>query len=361
MSTVTGTKPSRFVPRSILATLCVALLAPGCSSRELSESELLGQEKVVHGSEAVTPEKTPRTKGSAEDAEDALDRARAELGRGDPRAALDIIRLALAQSPPSEQAGKLREMRVVAKRAFLKEAVAIAEAVAEPTRITEGETIRVRVLLRNLSPVPIQISRRSGFSATTARVAITRTATDVFGNRRSDSWEELVPFESGRALPGGAVETTLSLDTEPFRKSFPRGFVEYTIDGFVLPSGVTAGEVEIHDRIRIAETRVPSFPEGWREVAADPSEAVSRGLRVGNPVRILVAARCAGPDVRHRIALRLARRSVSTPPLVGAMSTGVAAALRVLGGDDEAHTWPLERWQARAARAEGTTLLREED
>jgi len=326
-------------------------LAAGCSSvRTLSQDDLLAQGQVVHEGRpgAARAERLPGS--TAADAEAAADRAESLLDAGEEAEALVVIREALAARPPEGPAARLRALRIRARREFLQDAVARASIEVSPARMTEGTPLRVRVVLRNLSPVPLVVRRApGGTSPTTARISIRRRAVDVYGNVRTDSWEESLPVPPGEAPPGGTLAAETVFLTERFRPLFPRGFVEYSFGGTLLPSALAAGEVAVHERIPLDEASAFAFPAKWEEVAADPGRAIDRGLEARNPVRLLVAAACTDPAGRAAAGARLAALLGGEPPLSPAMDAGVRAALRVLGGDDAADDWPASEWDRRLA------------
>ncbi len=329
-----GAAPPFPPPRSRALPVAAVLtaLAAGCAgATALSETDLLTQGPVVTGIPPGAAEAAPWRRSTAAEASDAVGRAEALLGAGDAAGALEVIRAALGASPPPEQGLRLRELRVRARRLLVKTALVTATLVAEPPRITEGATLSLRVGLRNLSPVPLVVHPPAGgVSPTLLRLVVTRTSHDVYGNRLAESWEESHAVPEGTVAPGATREWTVPFDTGRFRGRFPRGFVEYGFGGTILPALLTVGEVQVHERIAVEDGLAWSFPERWEEVAADPAGAVERGLRVANPVRVLVAARCAEGPGAAALRDRLARRLASPPTLADVMRTAVEAALRVL-------------------------------
>jgi hypothetical protein len=330
--------------------LLLALAAAGCASgRPLTEEELLSQGPVVNEARPGAAREALEGALTPEEADAAADRAEAALAAGDPGLALETARAALARVPPREEADRLRAIRTRAKKAVLRSAIARAEAEA-PARAAEGSSLPVRVLLRNLSPVPLEApAPAAGASPTTVLLRVTREARDIFGNARSESWEEMHPVPAGLAAPGSSLEVAISVDTARFAASRPAGFVVYTFGGAVLPSGLRVGETFIHDRLPLEEASTVAFPQrGWEEVAGDPAAHLERGLRDGNPVRVLVAAACLGPAERGAAGARLAK-ALRGDGLRPAVESSVRAALRWLGEDGEADAWSEEAWEARAA------------
>jgi hypothetical protein len=290
-------------------------------------------------------------RGSQEEADAAADRAETLMAEGDFAGALETVRAALLRTPGGDAGGRLRDLRVQARRLFLKTAIVDAVVEVRPARITEGTTLQLRIRLRNLAPVPMVLESKDGVSSSVVRLEVVRTAWDVFGNSRDDTWEETHPLPEGEAPSGGELTLSIPFATERFRGAFPRGFVEYSFGGSVLPSGMRVGDIEIFERIPLTLATADSFPARWEEVASDPEAALERGLDVGNPVRLMVAARCAEGESRTRVAVRLAERLASPPTLSAEMDAGVRAALRMMGGDPEADAWTPERW--RRFRGEG--------
>ncbi len=337
------------------ALLLLAPAAGGCSSGrwgELSNAELLGQGQFVQEVRPGAAREFQASTGRASASEAAAfaDRAEDQVASGDPAGALATVRDALLRRPPEAEGERLRAIRAAAKKALLRECVVRAEVLPAFPRITEGDVLPLRLVLHNLSPVPLSVrAPRGGVSATLFRLSVTRTARDVYGNTRSDTWEERVPMGAAEVAPGGEMATRFAFATERFRTQFPRGFVEYSFGGAVLPSGMAAGEAEIHDRFPLQGARVLSFPLRWEEVAADPARGVDEGIRRGNPVRVLVAAACTAPDRRASEGRRLAALLGKEPPLPAALESGLRAALRVLGGDAAADEWSPDDWDRLAA------------
>ncbi|MCK6481647.1 MAG: hypothetical protein L6R43_16340, partial [Planctomycetes bacterium] len=338
-----------------LLFLSAAALPGGCSSLppSLDDSALLSQGRVVH----EAPPGAPRAPSSAlppataPEAAAAADRAEALLAAGDAAGALEEVRPALLRQPPGPEGERLRDIRLRAKRAFLRSSVARASVLA-PDRETEGWPLRVKVLLHNLSPAPLLVEAPPpGASPATVRLRVVRTARDVAGNVRTEEWEQLLPLAPGSAPPGGSLGAEAVVETERFRDLVPHGFVTYDFGGEVLLSAMRAGRVDLADRIPLEGGRTTTFPQrGWREVAGDPEGHLERGLRERNPVRVLVAAGLLPEGARAAAAAGLARRLRDDGGL-GAAAGGVRAALRFLGDDPEADAWTVERWEERAAAA----------
>jgi hypothetical protein len=330
----------------------------GCrTAAAAGEGEPLAQGRVIVGEAGPGVERVPsRPAATAAEAEAAADEAERLLAAGDPAGALEAARSALENHPPREAADRLREIRTRAKRAFLRTAVARAEASA-PGMVAEGSAVEVRVRLRNLAPVPLEVPEASGgLSPTTLRLRVTRTARDIFGNARSESWEESHALPPGEAAPGGAVEVAVTVDTSIFRASVPHGYLRYEFGGSILPSGVRVGDLAVHERIPVDPASTLAFPQnGWEDVAADPAAHLERGLEARNPVRVLLAAACLPPEGRGPAAVRLARLLREGAP--AETEGAVRAALRALGEDPGADRWSVEAWEARAAR--GTTTEEE--
>jgi len=345
----------------LAALLLSAAAAAGCSgsSRPLTEEELLGQGQVVNELKPGAAGEALRSAMTAEEGDAAAEQAERLLAAGDPGGALETVRAALARIPPREQAERLRGIRGRAKKAVLRSAIARAEALAPP-RATEGEPLEVRVALRNLAPVPlVSPAPAPGVSPTTVLLRVTREARDIFGNVRSESWEEMHPVPAGMASPGSAIEVPVTLDTARFASSRPAGFVVYTFGGWVIPSGLRVGDSVVHERIPLEEAATTAFPQrGWEEVAADPSGHLERGMRDGNPVRVLVAAACLAPEERGEAGARLCR-ALRAEGLRPSIETSIRAALRWLGEDAEADGWTEAAWQARAAAERPATAFPE--
>ena len=334
------------------AALAAALLSiPACASApEMSEADLVSQGAFVRELKPGAAGDLRRDPATAPEADAAADLAEARLSEGDPGGALETARQALLRLPPRGQADRLREIRARAKKALVRTAIARGEAAA-PAMALEGGPVEVRVALRNLSPVPLAVrDPRPGISPTLVLLRVTRTAWDIFGNVRAETWEETHPLPAGEAGPGGAVEAAVVLDTGRFRDSRPHGFVRYDFGGAILPSGVTVGELRVHDRIPVDPAATLAFPQrGWEDVAADPAAHLERGLSAGNPVRVLVAAACLPPGERAGAGARLSRRLRDGPGLAPATADSVRAALRFLGEDPGADRWTVAAWEARAA------------
>jgi hypothetical protein len=336
------------------ALLSYSLLA-ACASDAASDlgGEALPAERIVQERTPGAAARAMAEGATASEAEGALAKAEEELAAGDPGAALETVRRALLRMPPQEQGERLRALRLKAKREFLRTAIARGETTS-PAMVAEGEPIAVRVAVRNLSPAPMVSGRSpSGTSPNMVLLRVSRTAWDVFGNVRTESWEETHPLPDGEAGPGGALAAEISVDTSRFRETRPHGFIEYEFGGVILPSALTVGETAVHERIPLEESATRAFPQkGWEEVAADPAAHLDRGIRNGNPVRVLVAAACLPPEERASTAARLARELRDGLPGGGAaLESSVRAALRLLGGDREADRWPVETWDARVTAA----------
>jgi hypothetical protein len=333
---------------AVAAALFTSVAAAGCSSTALSEQDLLNQPRIVNDARPGAPAAPVREPASPAEANAAVATAEDQLEAGDPAAALETVRRALERFPPREQGDRLREIRTLAKKAFLRSAIARGAASA-PERAAEGGVLDVRVALRNLSPVPLSVpAPAAGTSPTLVRLRATRTAWDIYGNVRAETWEETHPLPPGEAGPGGALEAVLTVDTARFRDTLPHGFVRYEFGGSILPSGVAVGDTAVHDRIPVDPAVTLTFPQrGWEDVAAEPVLHLDRGLRAGNPVRLLVAAACLAPAERPAAAARLARilRDGAGPGVENA----VRAALRYLGEDPGADLWTVAQWEARAA------------
>ena len=143
------------------------------------------------------------------------------------------------------------------------------------------------------------------------------------------------------------MEIRLSVETARFVDARPAGFVVYRVAGVLLPSGLKVGETVLTDRIPLAESATTAFPQkGWEEVAGDPEAHMERGIRDGNPVRVLVAAGCLPPGSRFPAGKRLAR-VMREGGLRPAVETSIRAALRFLGDDPEADAWGDADWDAR--------------
>jgi hypothetical protein len=325
-----------------------AALAPASAPRESDEDLVARAVPIVREAAPGAVPTAPVENATAAEGDGAADRAEDLLAAGDAAGALETARRALERLPPGPQADRLRDVRTRARKAFLRSAVARGEADAAE-RATEGGILEVRLSLLNLSPVPLELPEPGpGFSPTTVLLRITRTAFDIYGSARSESWEEAHPLPAGRAPPGGRIGTTVSLDTARFTETRPHGFVRYEFGGSILPSGVRAGDLLLHDRIPVDPSSTLAFPQrGWEDVAAEPEAHLDRGLRAGNPVRLLVAAACLPASGRPAAATRLARvlRDGAGPRVEGA----VRAALRFLGGDPGADRWGVEVWEARSS------------
>lgn len=334
------------------ALLSIPALAACSTMPTLTEQELLSQGRFVNEARPGAAARAVADRASAAEGDAAADAAEELLAAGDPAGALAEVRAALLRLPPGEQADRLRAIRVRAKREFLRSAVAAA-GVEAPERCTEGETIPVRVSLRNLSPAPLVVEDPlPGNSPMLAILRVTRSAFDVRGDVRIESWEQTAPLPPGRAPAGGAISVAIPVETARFRAIVPHGFVIYEFEGSILPSALRAGEVEIHDRFTLEGARTTAFPQrGWEEVAADPAGHLERGLRDGNPVRVLVAAACLPPGDRAAAGAALARRLREDAGLAPGVVAGGRAALRFLGGDREADLWTPDRWEAAAAAA----------
>ena len=339
-----------------LLLLSVPAAFAGCAAAGgMGESDLLAQGRVVN---ELRPGPSPAadsaaaTPGDAGEAAAAADRAEALLAAGDSAGALEEVRAALLRNPPQAGAERLREVRLLAKRAFLRTSIARA-AVGAPERETEGWPLRLRVSIHNLAPSPLVVDRPpAGASPATVRLRVVRTAYDVQGNVRSEEWEQLAPLETGTAPPGGSLSTEVVVETARFKDLLPHGFVTYDFGGEILVSATRVGQVDLSDRRPLEPARTFTFPQrGWREVAADPPAHLERGLAEGNPVRVLLAAACLPEAERAGAAAGLARRLRDGGPLGPQAEAGVRSALRFLAGDREADGWSVERWEARAAAA----------
>ncbi len=327
------------------------LSGAGCAApRDLSEEELVAQPKLVHEVKPGVPGAATKGTATAAEGDAAAELAEAQLSEGDPASALETVRKALDRYPPREPSDRLRSLRARAKKQFLRSAIARGEASA-PAMAAEGEPLEVRVALHNLSPVPLAASEPAGgISPTLVLLRVTRTAWDIYGNVRSESWEETRPVPAGEAAPGASLEVAVTVDTDRFRDARPHGFVRYEFGGTILPSGLRVGETALHDRIPVEPAATLAFPQkGWEEVAAEPEVHLDRGLEAGTPVRLLVAVACLPPGARAGGGAKLARilRDGSAP----AVENALRAALRYLGEDPGADAWTLAAWEARAAGA----------
>jgi hypothetical protein len=331
-----------------LAAALLSIPASSCSSARLSDEDLVARaSRVVHEAKPGTVAPAPVEPASAAEGDGAADQAEDQLAAGDAAGALETARRGLERQPPRAQADRLRDLRTRARKAFLGSAIARGE-VAAPARATEGEVLPVTVALRNLSPVPLDVAAERGTSPTTVLLRVTRTAFDIYGNARSESWEETHPIPDGTAAPGGRFETIVEVDTARFRETLPHGFVRYEFGGSILPSGARAGELVLRDRIPVDPAATLAFPQkGWEDVAADPGAHLERGLRAGNPVRLLVAAACLPREGRDAAGARLARVLRDGPSAT--MEGAVRAALRYLGEDPGADRWGVPVWEARAS------------
>ncbi len=344
--------PGRVAARAAALLPFAAMSAACASTATLTEEELLAQGRVVNEARTGAAALAVVERATASEGDAAGDAAEALLASGDAAGALAAVRAALLRLPPADRADRLRAIRVRAKREFLRASVAAAGAEA-PERATEGETLRVRVSLRNLSPAPLVVEEPdAGTSPTLVRLRVTRSAFDVFGDVRIETWEESAPLPPGRADSGTALSVEIPVDTARFRTQVPHGFVVYDFGGSLLPSALRAGEVEIHERFTLAEARTMTFPQkGWEEVAGDPAAHLERGLREGNPVRVLVAAACLPEGERARAGAGLSRRLREERGWAPGLALAARAALRFLGGDPEADLWDSDRWEERAAAA----------
>jgi hypothetical protein len=338
------------------AALAAALLSiPACASADPSlrdaDADLVAKaSRLVHEAKPGAAAAALRDTASAAEGDGEADRAEDQLAEGDAAGALETARRALERLPPREQAERLRDIRLRARRAYLRDAVVRGEA-SSAERAAEGGNLEVRVTLRNLAPVPLEVPpARGGMSPTLVLLRVTRTAFDVYGNARTESWEESHPLPEGRAATKGGIGTTVSVDTSRFRETVPHGFVRYEFGGSILPSGTRVGDLVLHDRIPVDPAATLAFPQrGWEDVAAEPGPHLDRGLRAGNPVRVLVAAACLPAAEREGAGLRMARalRDGAAPAMEGALR----AALRYLGEDPGADRWAVEVWEARASTA----------
>jgi len=343
-----------------LLFVSAACLPAGCASRgDMTEQELLAQGRVENDlpSGVARPAAAEDAQATPAEAEAAADRAEALLEGGDPAAALEVLRAALLRNPPQAAADRLRDLRLRAKRAFLRSSIARAD-IRAPERETEGWPLRVRVFLHDLAPAPLVVSRPpEGASPATIRLRIVRTAYDVQGNTRSEEWEQLAPVTPGTAPPGGALETEVVVETDRFQGLVPNGFVTYDFGGELLVSATRVGQVDLSDRIPVAPARTYTFPQrGWKEVAGDPAAHLERGIAEGNRVRVLLAAACLPVGERAASAGSMARRLREDGALPAGAAAGIRAALRFLAGDREADGWSADRWEtwaASAARGEG--------
>ncbi len=335
--------------RAAAVAAALFMSGAGCAgARTLSDEDLVNQPKLVHEVKPGAPGAVPLKQATAAEGDAAADLAEALLSGGDAASALETARRTLDRYPPKEQGDRLRGIRQRAKKEFLRSAIARGEASA-PAMASEGEPLEVRVGLRNLSPVPLSSEEPGrGVSPTLVLLRVTRTAWDIYGNVRSESWEETHPLPAGEAGPGGSLEVAVPVDTDRFRESRPNGFVRYEFGGAILPSGVRVGEMALHERIPVEQATTLAFPQrGWEEVAADPEAHLDRGVRAGNPVRLLVAAACLAPGARGPAGVRLARILRDDPG--SSVENAVRAALRYLGEDPGADRWPVDAWEARAA------------
>ena len=339
---------------SLGGTGCARIAAPLTEEQLLSQGTMVQEAKPGAAAAARLEALTPAEADAAADLADDL------LARGDAAGSLETARAALARMPPQEEADRLREIRGRAKKALLRTSIARAEASA-PAAAAEGEPIPIRVVLRNLSPVPLEaVAPSSGISPTTVLLRITREARDIFGNVRSESWEETHPLPPGAAPPGGTLEASIPLDTARFSTVRPNGFVVYGIEGAVLPSGLRVGESAIHERIPFDGIVTLAFPQrGWEEVAADPAGHLDRGLRDENPVRVLLSAGCLPAEARAGTGARLAAllRGGTLRP---AVESSVRASLRWLGSDPGADAWTDAAWEARVAAEKPAARFTEE-
>jgi hypothetical protein len=335
--------------RAAAVAAALFMSGAGCASaRTLSEEDLVNQPRLVREIRPGAAGVVPQRQATADEGDAAADLAEAQLSDGDAASALETVRRALDRYPPKEQGDRLRGIRLRAKKEFLRSAIARGEASA-PAMAAEGEPLEVRVALRNLSPVPLSSAEPSrGVSPTLVLLRVTRTAWDIYGNVRSESWEETHPLPAGEAGPGGALEVAVTVETERFREGLPHGFLRYSFGGSILPSGVRVGEMALHERIPIETASTLTFPQkGWEEVAAGPEAHLERGLAEGNPVRVLVAAACLAPGARGPAGAHLARILRDGP--ASSVENAIRAALRYLGEDPGADRWSVDAWEARAA------------
>jgi hypothetical protein len=311
--------------------LVLSMLAAGCATGGLSDSELLGQPKVVREAPGLTA--GDGSVLSEDEASRRLDAARQAFGRGEYDESLRICRTALEEGVPYQIATEFRSLRFEVRKRLLEKEVVHCRVLPERDLVVVGEEAVFELATRNVSESPIRIPDKGpGSTGTVFVIDIERQDWDIFGNVRSEKNRVLVPLTGILDIPvGGRRSLRESVPTEtPGGRHL--GFTILRISGVLRPAVIVSGEERYYQGVEVEEGILRIVPPGYEPIAADPVGTLSKAWRLGAREHLLLAAELAPPEKKEEVIGMLVGY-LGEPDRVGSATTiTVMAALRRLTG-----------------------------
>ncbi|MDH3591130.1 MAG: hypothetical protein OER88_04590 [Planctomycetota bacterium] len=327
-----------------LPVLCLCLAAAGCAgSKEQKEPVAVPPaERIV-----LEPKRTLPTAGAPRYTETkapewfdeeivALEQMRRD---GQLKPALDRAYGALDLNPSQRHRKALEALIQRVNADVLQMETLDGSLAAEREPLVFGDSVRIRVRLRNLSGKPIRIAgASSGRSASLFVLDVLRrdydTRTQIVSVRKrvyrpvprdveleADGLSEFV-------LDLGVLDNDRGLD----------GFRTYTVTALLRPSVLDIGGLSRWDAIRLAPVTVRSFRPQYEQLLDDPVHRIGQAIEKNAPTHLLTAAALV-PKERRRDAVDILVEQVRGDRFIDA---AILSSLRYLTGvefDRDATAW----------------------
>lgn len=294
----------------------------------------------ARGAAATDPDDpAERERRAVEDAADEAWQAKVGLvasliGSGDDEQALGVLDAALASSPPSPWAGRLREQKQDLRRRRVEEGLLRVDARPVKDVSAFATDVRFLIRIRNVSRVEVVFAAPEGADASASVVTldVLRRDRDIYASLLERSWSQTVRLQEPgdpplTLAPGALREFAVTIPADDAGPALA-GVRVLEVSGTLRPARLLVrGEPETLT-LRVRKGRAVILPQGFEPLAADPLGGIERALPLGAAAHVLVAAEFVTRDRAAPVAALLARALVEGEPVLVTAAEGALAMLR---------------------------------
>ena len=247
--------------------------------------------------------------------DDQIEEAEREREEGRLADALQRSHAALEKRPGAEQAARLQELIQDLNREVLELPTLEGWLDAETDPIAFGDTIRVRVHLKNAGDRPVRVpltvgTRRMRFDINDRRapdpssrsvfvLEVARREYDIRAQTVTTAKRVFRPLpEEINLAPGASTEFVLTVDGVGNDRPLD-GFRVFTVGGAFRPVLIDVGGLRRWERVRLRACTVRSFRPNYEHLAEDPVARIGQALEKDAPVHLLTATGLVGADRRR--------------------------------------------------------------
>jgi len=225
--------------------------------------------------------------------------AEAELARGELKQAAERLYRALEARPGDVERARLEDLLRRVNRRVLEVRTLAGSMEAGKSTVVVGESVRVRVRLRNASGQRVRIpAAQRGVSGSLFVFDVERSDHDTRANVVRTTTRVYRPLARALDLaPGASTEVVLDIGTIGNDRPLD-GVRRFRIGGMLRPNVLEVGGLRRWEAVPLEPVEIRSFRENYKHLADDPVRRIGEAIDKNAPLHLVTAAALVPPERR---------------------------------------------------------------